>query len=102
MLTEVNNVLHADNCNVMFVAVPYTAYVPETGSLTYASGGHCAPLVVHADRSCTELPGTDGVVPGFAADGDYTRREAAPTRGETLIMYSDGLTEASNSHGSKP
>ena len=101
VLTEVNNVLHADNRDVMFVTVLYAAYVPETGSLTYASGGHCAPLVVHADGSCTELPGTDGVVLGLAADVDYTQREAALKRGETLIMYSDGVTEARNSHGEK-
>ena len=96
VLTEVNNILHEDNRNVMFVTILYVVYNPETGSMTYASGGHCAPLVVHADGSSTELPYTDGVVLGLAANLDYIQKEAVLKPGETLIMYSDGVSEATN------
>ena len=96
VLTEVNNMLHEDNRNDMFVTILYVVYDPETGSMTYASGGHCAPLVVHADGSSTELSHTDGVVLGLAANLDYIQREAVLQRGETLIMFSDGVSEATN------
>ncbi len=99
VLTEVNNILHEDNRNDMFVTVLYVVYDPETGSMTYANGGHCAPLVVHADGSATELPRTDGVVLGLAANFDYSHRVAALKPGETLIMYSDGVSEATNARG---
>ena len=96
VLTEVNNMLHEDNRNDMFVTILYVVYDPETGSMTYASGGHCAPLVVHADGTSTELPHTDGVVLGLAANFDYIQKDAVLQRGETLIMYSDGVSEATN------
>ena len=99
VLAEVNSILFEDNRNDMFVTVLYAVYDPETGSMTYASGGHCASLVVHADGSCTELPGTGGIALGIAADFDYAQKVAVLKPGETLIMYSDGVTEAANAQG---
>ena len=99
VLTEVNNVLHGDNRNDMFVTILYMMYDPETGSMTYVNGGHCRPLVVHADGSSTELPPTDGIVLGLSAGYEYAQKSAALKPGETLIMYSDGVSEARNPPG---
>ena len=67
--------------------------------MTYANGGHCSSLVVHADGSSTELPGTDGIALGIAANYEYAQKGAALKPGETLIMYSDGVSEAANVQG---
>ena len=67
--------------------------------MTYANGGHCVPLLVHVDGSTTELPGTGGIALGLATDLDYTQKEAVLEPGETLIMYSDGVSDASNAQG---
>ena len=99
VLTEVNNILHEDNRNDMFVTVLYVVYNPETGSITFANGGHCAALVVRTDGSSTELPGTDGIALGIAEDYEYAQKEAVLEPGETLIMYSDGVSEATNVEG---
>ena len=99
VLTEVNSILQEDNRNDMFVTVLYVVYDPKTGSMTYANGGHCASLVVHADGSCTELPGTGGIALGITTDFEYTQKDAALNPGETLIMYSDGVSEATNVQG---
>ena len=99
VLAEVNNLLHEDNRNVMFVTVLYAVYDPGTGTVTYANGGHCDPFVVRADGSSTPLPGTGGVVLGLSADLEYTRKTAALEPGETLVMYSDGVPDAKNREG---
>ena len=99
VLTEVNNILHEDNRNDMFVTVLYVVYDPETGAMTYANGGHCDSLVVHADGSSTELPGTDGIALGIAPNFEYAQKAAVLEPGETLIMYSDGVSEATNLQG---
>ncbi len=99
VLTEVNSILHEDNRNDMFVTVLYVVYNPETGSITFANGGHCAALVVRTDGSSTELPGTDGIALGIAEDYEYAQKEAVLEPGETLIMYSDGVSEATNVEG---
>ena len=99
VLSEVNDFLHADNPNVMLVTIVYAVYDPETGGLSYANGGHCPPIVVHADGSATELASTNGVVLGVAGGVDYGREEIALRPGETLILYSDGVSEALNERG---
>ena len=96
VLGEVNAFLHADNRNVMFVTIVYVVYEPASGVFSYANGGHCAPLIVHSDGSGTELPGTGGVALGLSDAMTYTKREARLAPGETLIMYSDGVSEALN------
>ena len=99
VLTEVNALLHADNRNDMFVTVLYVVYDPETGGLSYANGGHCRPVVVHVDGATTELAGTDGLVLGVEAPLHYTHKETRLEPGETLIMYSDGVSEAWSDSG---
>ena len=44
VLSEVNTLLTENNETMMFVTLVYALYDPETGSLTYANGGHCNPL----------------------------------------------------------
>ena len=99
VLSEMNAALHADNPNTMFVTLVYAVYDPETGVFTYANGGHCDPLVVHGDGSVSELPGTRGIVLGLAGDLEYALVEGALRPGETLVLYSDGVTDAKGPSG---
>ena len=96
VLTEVNALLHSDNHNIMFVTIVYVVYDPETGALSYANGGHCPPIIVHADGSTTEFPGTQGIALGLAPGIEYRQRDAVLAPGETLLLYSDGVSEAWN------
>ena len=50
VLGEVNNLLCEENETTQFVTVLYAVYDPETGSFTFASGGHDAPLVKKSRR----------------------------------------------------
>ena len=96
VLSEVNDFLHAENRDFMFVSVVYAIYDPETGAFSYANGGHCCPLVVHRDGSATVLPCSRGIVLGLRGGIEYREAEARLAPGETLVMYSDGVSEAFN------
>ena len=96
VLRTVNELLHEDNESMMFVTVVYVVFNPETGSLTYANGGHNPPLIVHADGSTTLLPSTDGLALGVVPDYEFQQRTVNLDRGETLVLYTDGVTEAMN------
>ena len=96
VLREVNDLLHEDNEAFMFVTVLYAVYNPETREFTYASGGHDAPLVVHADGSSTLLPLTEGVALGVAPDIHFLQNTVALAPGDTVVLYTDGVTEAMN------
>ena len=99
VLTEVNDMLCKDNKTMMFVTVLYAVYDPLTGALAYANGGHCNPLRVRTDGSCEELAPTSGIVLGLAPEIEYRQERTVLMPGETLIIYSDGVSEAHNPQG---
>ena len=74
VLSEVNNLLQEDDTAGMFVTMLYATYSPATGNFTYASGGHDAPLVIHADGSSTLLPLTGGLAWAWCRVSNTGRR----------------------------
>ena len=99
VLQEVNSLLHEDNETQMFVTVLYAVYRPETGEFTYACGGHDAPLLVRSDGSSELLPLTGGIALGIIPGLEYEQNTITLDKGETLVLYTDGVTEAMNSEG---
>ena len=99
VLEEVNRSLAEDNRNTMFVTVVYAVYDTTDGHLAYANGGHCDPVVVSAEGAARRLEGTAGVVLGLAPHVRYREREAHLAPGETLVLYTDGVTEANDPDG---
>ena len=99
VLSAVNSRLAEDNDAQMFVTVLYAVYDTETGLFTYASGGHDAPLVVHSDGSSGLLPLTGGLVLGIVPEMDFQQKSVVLAPGDTVVCYTDGVTEAMNSKG---
>ena len=99
VLTTVNSVLSDDNAEMMFVTVLYAVFDPKTRTYTYASGGHDSPLVVHADGTATLLPHTGGVALGVMPGIEYHTHSLTLEEGDTLLLYTDGVTEAQNGNG---
>ena len=94
VLHEVNDLLAEDNDSAMFVTVLYAVYDPSTGRLRYANGGHNLPVTFHADGSTTVLPYTQGLVLAAMPDIDFEEGEITLAPGDTLVLYTDGVTEA--------
>ncbi|MDX3661061.1 PP2C family protein-serine/threonine phosphatase [Streptomyces sp. ID05-26A] len=61
--------------------------------LSLASGGHPAPLVLRADGSVDEV-GATGAIVGILADVRFSGEQVTLAPGDTLVLYSDGFTEA--------
>ena len=99
VLSEVNDLLNEDNETFMFVTLLYAVFDPESGLLTYANGGHSNPLVVHKDGSNEELPTTGGIALGVMPNLEYREASVTLAPGDTLILYTDGVSEAMNSEG---
>ena len=97
VLREVNDLLIEDNEGGMFVTLLYAVYDPSSRELTYANGGHNSPLVVHPDGTSALLPLTDGIALGTAPDLSYKQNTVTLSPGNSVIFYTDGVTEAMNS-----
>ncbi len=98
-LAAVNDMLEEENDAGMFVTLFYCVYDTDTGLIRYANGGHNEPIIVHKDGSTTVLPPTGGTALGIIPGLDYNEDEIRLAPGEMLVMYTDGITEAFNSHG---
>jgi sigma-B regulation protein RsbU (phosphoserine phosphatase) len=83
----------------MFVTVLYAVYDTMTGEFIYSSGGHDSPLVVHSDGSSILLPMTGGVALGVVPDYPFEQHTVTIAPGDTVILYTDGVTEAMNGGG---
>ncbi|MDE2684679.1 MAG: SpoIIE family protein phosphatase [Chloroflexota bacterium] len=94
VLQEVNDLLYDDNEAMMFVTVLYGVYNPETRTLTYANGGHNLPIIVHDDGSSSVIPSTNGVALGILPGGEYEQSSITCAPGDTVVFYTDGVTEA--------
>ncbi len=97
VLHEVNNLLCENNETAMFVTVFYAIYDADTGRLTYANGGHNAPLVVSPNGETRELPLTGGVALGLVPGLGYEQNSIVLEPGDTVVLYTDGVSEAMNS-----
>ena len=97
VLAEVNNVLSEDNEACMFVTMLYAVYDPSSGKLQYTDGGHDPPVVVHADGHVGRLPVTEGLALGVIPQFEYQQESYQLSSGDTVILYTDGVTDAMNS-----
>jgi sigma-B regulation protein RsbU (phosphoserine phosphatase) len=78
------------NCFITFCAV---ALDLDSGKLHYCNAGHNAPLLLHAGGELESLPPT-GLVLGIVPDASYEERSCSFGPGDTLLLFSDGVTEA--------
>ncbi len=95
LLRRLNAALVADNPTALFVTLIHGVYNADDGTLLLASGGHPPPLLRRADGHIEEIPVKPALMLGFSplhlVVDDLPLALAA---GETLILYTDGFTEA--------
>lgn len=96
VVERVNNQLSDDNDSCMFVTLVYAVFDPTRGQLTYCNAGHPPPLWVHADGRVTFLDVAGGMALGVVGDMPYQVGVQTLAPGDTVLVYSDGVTEAMN------
>jgi len=81
-----------------FITLFYAVYSPSTGALTYVNAGQNPPLVRRNDGRYERLEGT-GVALGMFEHSVFGSVDTMLQPGETLVLYSDGITEAEDPQG---
>ena len=67
--------------------------------MNYANGGHNPPIIVHPDGNSDILPSTGGIALGVAPGFEYAESAVTLDPGDTIVLYTDGVTEAMNAEG---
>jgi hypothetical protein len=95
--TELNTIIYRDGLRNRFASLLYLELGPDSGRLRVLNAGHLPPVVLGRDK-VEEMP-RGGPALGILSKWSYEGRVVSLQPGETLLVYSDGLTEAFNDRG---
>jgi len=96
LVGKLNEVLSNNIAPDKFVTFCYCLIDTTDNRFTYASAGHCPPILFH--KSGEAVPLKEGGTPlGIFPDRKYEDAGLQIESGDRLVLYTDGLTEAMNS-----
>jgi len=94
IVTAINASMEGRNESLMFVTLFAGVLDLSTGVLSYCNAGHNAPVLLGQEPRFLDV---DPNVPVGAVDGwAFSGQQVTLDAGTTLLLYTDGLTEAEN------
>jgi sigma-B regulation protein RsbU (phosphoserine phosphatase) len=82
-----------------FLTCFYGILDPEKGTMTYSNAGQPPPFHLKIGRNKLGMLGLTGPPLGILEEGQWEEVDVTFQSGETLILYTDGVTDACNSKG---
>jgi serine phosphatase RsbU (regulator of sigma subunit)/catechol 2,3-dioxygenase-like lactoylglutathione lyase family enzyme len=98
LLQSVNRMFYANSTDSAYATLFFAEYDDETRWLRYANCGHLCALVLRQDGALHRLSST-GTVLGLFEHWDCTIEERQLEPGDTLALYTDGITESFDGAG---
>ena len=96
--TRVNRLLHENIAAGKFVTFLYGILDGDKRTFQYCNAGHNCPILV-SGNSASALDKAGGVVLGIFPEARYEESTIELNRGDRLLLFTDGITEAANAHG---
>ena len=100
VMTKLNRITSANCPSNRFISLFFCILDGETGELTFCNAGHNPPLIVRSNGIWEQLSG-GGPVVGILPTVEYQEHRVKLDQGDTLVIYSDGVTEAANAKGAE-
>jgi phosphoserine phosphatase RsbU/P len=95
IIGRVNRELCQDNEDMMFVTLFFAMLAPASGSLEYCNAGHNQPYRLEG-ATLEAIDGAKGIILGVSADAPYTTGELLLAPGQSIYLFTDGVTEAAD------
>jgi sigma-B regulation protein RsbU (phosphoserine phosphatase) len=95
-LALANNTLAFENDTMMFATVFVAVLDLTTGQLSCSNAGHNPPYIRRRNGDIVCLSEQTGIALGVMADASFTQQDHRMEPGDTLLMFSDGVTEATD------
>jgi sigma-B regulation protein RsbU (phosphoserine phosphatase) len=93
-----NYIANTHGSTHMFATLFFGVLDPSDGVVQYVNGGHEFPILVNSAGVKEKLPTTGPLVGVFAGE-QFDIQSVCIEPGETLVSFTDGVTEAMNSRG---
>ncbi|MGD8585780.1 MAG: SpoIIE family protein phosphatase [Chloroflexota bacterium] len=95
VLQRSNKLIYNDSTSDLFVTVFYAVWDASKRTLSYASAGHNPPILIR-HRGRQKTLNTDGIALGVIENASIEQRQVELYKGDVIIFYTDGVTEAIN------
>ncbi len=102
VIRSVNNSLCANNAENLFITLWAGMLTLSTGELCVVNAGHESPIMYSAETGeCWKFDDSDkhGMALGMFPDIDYTEYTMVMKPGDRMFLFTDGVSEATNSGG---
>lgn len=96
IIDHVNRALSKDNPSCTFVTLFLGLLDISTGELIYTNAGHNPPYIKHRNQEITLLEQIHGPFAGVEESLHYKEDKIQLKPGDSLVLYTDGVTEAIN------
>ena len=96
IFSSANNELNRDNEQSMFVTLFLAIINIESGRFVFCNGGHPPPIILRSGGELARLRDRHGPFLGAMDGVQYSESENRLAQGDSLIIYTDGVTEAMN------
>ena len=98
LMNRLNRLIHQAFAEEQFVTLFYAEFLNvEKGLVLYANAGHNSPIVYHSKDKRIELLEPTGQILGPFPNEKYRVENVNLREGDVLVMYTDGITEATDS-----
>ncbi len=98
LLKSVNRLFYENTSQESYATLFFADYDDASRRLRYANCGHNPPILMRAGGHVERLVATTTVV-GLFTDWECPIREVTMASGDVLVVYTDGVTEATNADG---
>jgi serine phosphatase RsbU (regulator of sigma subunit)/anti-sigma regulatory factor (Ser/Thr protein kinase) len=95
LMEEVNAQISRQSSQERFMRVLYGVLDPERALFSYTNAGHVPPVLYRARTGAVEWLAEGGLVLGVERDAVYKTAQLELDPGDMLVLYTDGVTEAS-------
>lgn len=98
VISQLNELLTADNRSSMFVTAFYAILDISTGILSYCNAGHNWPFIIRSNGSLQTIGQEKSLALGIMDPPvvSYSEHKESLNPGDSLFVYTDGVTEAMN------
>jgi serine phosphatase RsbU (regulator of sigma subunit) len=98
LLQSVNELFYDNTADNAYATLFFAEYDDQTQRLRYANCGHLSALLLRRDDTLVRLDSTCTVL-GLFKEWDCSIAECVLLSGDTLTLYTDGITESFNAAG---
>jgi len=95
-IAKMNSFLYKDTESHKFVSLFYAILDAEERSLTYTNAGHNPQILLHNRDGTVDFLTAGGTLVGIMENIPFEKDSVTLSSGDTLILYTDGVTDAIN------